>query len=91
MERTIEIAESQLTIGEVIRDVVAKGDQIVVEQDGERVAAVVPVALYEQWQRSRKEFFDTMRVGAQRANMSPEEADELAAEAVQWARKNKDT
>lgn len=94
MERIIEASNSHLTIGEVITDVVANGDQIIIERDGEPVAAVVPVALYQQWQRAkkeaRKEFFDMMRLAAERANMSPEEADALAAEAVQWARRNKD-
>jgi prevent-host-death family protein len=90
MERTIEASESQMTIEEVIRDVVAKGDQIIVEQDGEPVAAVVPVELYRQWRHSRRAAGDMLRAMAERANMDPDEADELAAEAVRWARNNKE-
>ena len=91
MEKTVEMSEICVTIGDVIRDVAAKGDQVVVKEDGKPMAVVVPVELYERMRQSRrKEFFDTMRAGAERANMSPEEADELAAEAVAWTRGNKD-
>ena len=89
MEKTISAFEARRNFGKVLQDIVACSDKIIVERHGEAVAVIVPVEVYEQWQRSRKAFFDTMRIAAERANMSPEEADELAAEAVRWARSNK--
>jgi len=88
MQRIIEIAEIHLTIEEVIRDVVAKGDEIVVEQDGQPVAALVPVELYQRLRR--REIGDMFQAMAERADMDPDEAEALAAEAVTWARSNKE-
>lgn len=90
MEKTIEISEIYVTIGDVIRDVAAKGDQVVVNEDGKPVAVVVPVELYYRLRQSRKEVGDMLREMAQRADMDPDEADQLAAEAVAWARSHKE-
>ena len=89
MEKTIRAFEARRNFGRILQDVVACGDKVIVERHGQPVAVVVPVEVYKQWQQKRQEFFDTMRIAAERANMSPEEADELAAEAVRWARSNK--
>jgi prevent-host-death family protein len=89
MEKTISAFEARRKFGKLLQGVAANGDIVVVERHGERVAAVVPIEDYERLQRSRKEFLDKIRATAERANMSPEEADELAAEAVRWARSNK--
>lgn len=45
-------------------------------------AAVVPVQVYESWKRQRDEFFELVRKAQQQANLEPEEAERLAAEAV---------
>jgi hypothetical protein len=63
---------------------------VVLEVGGEAKAVVVPIAVYESWKRARDEFFETMRIAAERANLSPEEADILAAEAGAWARSHKE-
>ncbi len=77
-------------VEEIVQRVSANNEKVILEVEGEPKAVVISVELYDQWLQRRKTFFDTMRTGAERANMSPEEADELAAEAVAWARKNKD-
>jgi hypothetical protein len=43
---------------------------------------VVPVEVYENWQRQREEFFDLIRNLQKEANLSPEQADQIANEAV---------
>lgn len=43
---------------------------------------MVPIEVYEQWKRGRAAFFDQARAAAERANLTAEEADALAAEAV---------
>jgi len=86
MEKTIGAFEARRQFGKVLREVVAKGDRFVVERHGEAVAAVVPIEVYEQWKRSRSAFFDKLRQAQQRANLSPQEADALANEAVSAVR-----
>lgn len=86
MEKTVSAYEARRNFGKYLQEVSGKGDKIVVERHGEPVAVVVPMDVYKQWQRNRQEFFDRLREMAERANMDPDEADELAEEAVQWAR-----
>ena len=90
MEKTISAFEARRNFGKILQEVLVNGDKIIVERHGEPVAVVVPVSVYEQWQHSRRAFFDQLREMASRANMSPDEADELAQEAVRWARSHKD-
>ena len=82
MEKTIGAFEARRQLGRVLQEVAAKGDRYIVERHGERIAAVVPIELYEQWKRSRNEFFDKLRAVSQRASLTPPEADKLADEAV---------
>ncbi len=89
MEKTVSAFEARRNFGRILQQVATKGDNVVVERHGEPVAVVVPLHVYEQWQRSRQSFFDKMRVAAERANMSPEEADALAEEAVRAVRASK--
>lgn len=89
MERKVSAFEARRNFGELLEDVAAHGDNVVVERHGKPVAVVVPLRVYEQWQRSREEFFNNMREMAQNANLEPDEADRLAEEAVQWARSRK--
>lgn len=90
IEESISVSEAGRNLEEIVKRVAENNDSVILDVEGEPKAVVVPVELYQRWKRSRKAFFDMMREGAERANMSPEEADELAAEAVQWARRNKD-
>lgn len=89
MEKTVSELEAQRNFGGILQEVAANGDNIVVEQHGKPVAVVVPVHVYEQWQRSRTRFFERVREAAARANMSPEDAEALAQEAVATVRKRR--
>ena len=90
MEKTIGAFEARRNFGKILQDVMVNCDNVIIERRGEPVAVVVPVEVYRQWQRSRQSFFRKLQEMAEQANMSPEEADELAAEAVRWARSNKE-
>ena len=90
VEDKMELSAAQRNLGEIVQRVAENNDKVVLEVDGEAKAVVVPLAVYEGWKRSRDEFFEMMRLAAERANMSPEEADILAAEAVAWARSHKE-
>ena len=85
-EKTIAAFEARRQFGKVLNSVATKGDKFVVEKNGEPIAAVVPVHIYEQWKRERKAFFDEMRGLAEHANVPEDKAETLAAEAVAAAR-----
>lgn len=85
--KQIGTAEAGRRWTEVIEDVSGKDTHFVVENDGEPVAAVVPIRVFERMKRERKDFFEGLREMAERANLSPEEADALAEEAVQAIRR----
>ncbi len=86
MEKTVSAFEARRQFGKILQQVIAKGDAYVVEKHGEPVAAVVPLEVYEQWKRERTAFFEQVRQIQARVNLSPNEADELAEEAVQAVR-----
>jgi prevent-host-death family protein len=86
MERKIGAFDARRQFGRVLNEVATKGDAYVVERHGEAIAAVVPIALYEQWKRTREAFFDRLEQTARRANMSEAEGMALAREAVQAVR-----
>ncbi len=87
MEKTVSAFEARRNFGEILQDVAANGDNIVVERHGRPVAVVVPVHVYEQWQRSRARFFDSVREAAEHANMSPNDAESLVQETIEAIRK----
>jgi prevent-host-death family protein len=82
MEKTIGAVEARRSFGRILDEVAANGDRVVVERNGQPVAAMVPIDIYNQWKRSRAEFFERKHQAAIRADMTPTEADQLAADAV---------
>jgi prevent-host-death family protein len=82
VEKLVDAHDIRDQIERVLEDVSVRGDHVIVENRGEAVAAVVPLRLYEQWKRERDNFFDIFEDMARNADMSPEEADALALEAV---------
>lgn len=81
MEKRISAWEARRQFGKVLRDV-SSGKAVVVESHGEEVAAVVPIERFRQWEYDREAFFDQLELMAERSNLSEDEADALAAEAV---------
>lgn len=88
MEKRIPAFEARREFGKLLQNVTARGDTYVVERHGEPVAAVVPIEVYEQWQQQRSAFFKRWRQAAETANLTPEEAEALAREAVQAVRRD---
>lgn len=46
---------------------------------------MVPMVVYEAWKRQRQELFDQIREMQRQADLDPDEAEQLAAEAVATA------
>ena len=86
-ETLVGAFEARRQFGKILSEVAGKGERYVVERHGEPVAAVVPMEVYQQWKMSRETFFATARAAAEQANLSEEEADALAAEAVRAVRR----
>ncbi len=86
MEKTVGAFEIRRNLGKVLQDIAVRGDKYIVERHGEPVAVVVPLEVYEQWKRSRSRLFEQMRRAQENADLSPEETDALAEEAVKAAR-----
>ncbi len=57
MEKTIGSATARRTFGQLLEEVYYRGDRIVVERRGRPMAVLVPVELYEKWQKQREQFF----------------------------------
>lgn len=87
MERILGITEARANFREIVEQVQYKGEKVIINRHGKPAAAVVPIEVYENWKRQRKELFDLVREIQQRANLEPEEAERLAAEAVAAVRK----
>ena|GEM_PF-571449 len=85
-EKTVPAFEARRQFGKLLQAVVANGDKFVVQKNGEEVAAVVPMKVYNQWKKTREEFFALLEQAQNNADLSPEKADALALEAVEAVR-----
>lgn len=86
MEKMLGVTKARETLSSIIERVQYQGDTYLINRHGKPAAAVVPVQVYESWKRQRDEFFEIVREIQQRADLEPEEAERLAAEAVTAAR-----
>ena len=82
MQRVLGITKAREEFSQVVEQVQYQGDSYIISRHGKPAAAVVPIEVYENWKRQREEFFDLIRQVQQESDLSPEEADRLAAEAV---------
>jgi prevent-host-death family protein len=86
MEKIVGASIVSRSFGRILKEVEVKGDKIVVERNGQAVAAVVPIAVYEQWKRRREAFFDKIQATSERAQLTPGQAEALVSEAIQEVR-----
>ncbi|HKP52745.1 MAG TPA: type II toxin-antitoxin system Phd/YefM family antitoxin [Chloroflexia bacterium] len=88
IEESISVSEAGRNLEEIVKRVAENNDSVILDVEGEPKAVVVPMELYQRLKR--REIGDMFQVMAERADMDPDEADALAAEAVSWARSNKE-
>lgn len=85
-ETTMSAFDARRKFGKVLDTVAAKGTNVIVERHGEPVAVVIPIGEYRKSERlrdqARARFFERARQMAERANLDPDEAEALVAEAV---------
>ena len=82
MEKVLGVTEARKKFSTIVEQVQHGGDPYLISRYGKPAAAVVPVEVYENWQRQREGFFDLVRSMQKEADLSPEEADQVAVEAV---------
>jgi prevent-host-death family protein len=82
MEKKLGVTEARREFSTIVERVQHEGDTYIVSRHGRPAVAVVPVQVYESWKRQRDEFFELIRKAQRQADLDPEEADRLVAEAV---------
>lgn len=82
MEKELGITQARIEFSEIVEQVQHRGDSYIINRHGRPAAALVPVQVYETWKRQREQFFDQMRQLQAQADLDPEEAERLAAQAV---------
>lgn len=83
--KTVSREEAQDQFQELLDQVTRDKTPITIEVDGNPVAIMTPFEYYERRQ-ARRRFLDMVERAQRRSNLSAEEADELAREAVESAR-----
>lgn len=87
MVKKISARTAQETLGALIENVSASGDQYVIERAGRPVAAVVPVWQLRGWQTRRTRFFRTVAAVQRRGRrVTPAVIEREVSEAVRAAR-----
>jgi prevent-host-death family protein len=87
MEKELGVTEARKEFSDVVEKVQYQGDAYIINRHGKPAAAVVPVQVYENWKQQRKELFRLIRDMQDEADLDPEDADLLAAEAVASVRR----
>jgi len=82
MRQAMGVTEARKEISTIIEQVQYRGDSYIINRYGKPAAAVVPIEVYESWQRQREEFFDLIRDLQAAADLSPEEAERVSREAI---------
>jgi len=90
VEKEMGVTEARKEFSSLVTDVQYQGGAYVISRHGEKAAAVVPVHVYQDWKKQRKEFFDQIREIKDRADLSTQEAGKLASEAVAAVRSERD-
>jgi prevent-host-death family protein len=87
MEKELGLTKAREQFGELVEQVQYQGDAIVISRNGKPAAAIVPMEVYENWKRQRRDFFGLVRQMQQRSVLGADEAAEIANEAIAAARK----
>jgi prevent-host-death family protein len=85
VEKALGVTEARAKLRSIVEHV-QRGDAYIISRHGQPAAAIVPIEVYEQWKQQRREFFALIREAQQRADLEPDEAERIAAEAVRAAR-----
>ena len=88
--KEIGVTRAREEFSSIIKDVQYQSGVYIITRHGEKVAAIVPVQVYQVWKKQRKSFFDQIREIQEKTDLSPQEASQLSAGAVAAVRSEKD-
>lgn len=80
MEKRTTVYEAREQFDEILREVADRENSYVLERSGEAVAVVVPMRIYENWQRQQA--LELLRQAQRNANMEEAEAEQLVMEEI---------
>lgn len=73
-DKQVGIAQARQKFGSIVESVQYDGETFVISRNGKPVAAIVPVRIFEQYQREREELFSLIdRVQVANQNADPDE------------------
>ncbi len=90
VDKEMGVTKAREEFSNIIKDVQYRSGAYVIKRHGEQAAAVVPIQVYRDWKKQRKGFFDQVRDIQEMADLSTQEASQLAAEAVAAMRSDKE-
>src|SRR5829696_210374 len=80
--KTMSAWEARRNFGKVLNEVTRNRRSVIVESHGEPVAAIVPLHVLERYEKGIDRFLEIANKAAARANLSEEEAMEIALREV---------
>lgn len=81
MLRSVSTAEARQNLGKILDAVKQRGEQYIIERQGEPMAAIVPVHMIEQRQFAKERVFELMsEVHARTAEEDPDKLEQLIAQ-----------
>jgi len=90
MYKTISALKARQNLGQVMNEVVLKGDDYVIERAGKPLVAIISMEKYQSLRQEMGEFFESL--SKMRANLKREDErkmDQMVREAVRSYRKSK--
>ncbi len=88
MEKAVGITEARKEFSRIVDEVRTRRRSYLILKNGEPAAAVVPVSVYERYERERQEMFDLIRsVQARNVDADPDEIMREVLEAQQAVRR----
>lgn len=87
MVSRVSVSEARRRLYTLVVGAQRRRERYLITRYGEPAAALVPVSVYEEWQRQQREaFFDLVRDLQKEVGLCPEEAGRVAGDAVSWVR-----
>ncbi len=87
MREKVSTLEVRARLGDILNRVDLRHDEFIIERKGRPLAALVPVQKLERMRTLARRYGLELLESRKGAGLSQVEADELAREAVRWARK----
>lgn len=87
MEQSIGVTKARDMFRTIVDEVQYRGVKYVISRHGKPAVAIVPLQIYENWKKERREFFDLIReVQSANPNADPDEVMRDVLEAQQAVR-----